>query len=156
MPHKLCKISAKSAQRFVRHSRKVRGGSHRPPPPARARVKGRIDWFSTKHVDWTWLLNCYLGCGFWEFWNLGKNNHQNLCFEKFSKKIFEFSINRNTFKRKHFSMNMCTKFLVDIFKNGRVLPFWMPKKATFTLFTRISAFFLFSTFFPIWAVLKVF
>ena len=25
---------------------------------------------------------------------------------------------------------MCTKFQFDILKNGRVLPFWMPKKAT--------------------------
>ena len=41
MPHKLCKISARSAQRFGSHSRKTHAGlgSHRSPPPAWARVK---------------------------------------------------------------------------------------------------------------------
>ena len=29
--------------------------------------KERIDWFSTKHVDWTWLSNCDVR--FWNFWN---------------------------------------------------------------------------------------
>ena len=40
MPHKLCKISVRSAQRFGSHSRKTHGGCTNPPPLAR--VKQRV------------------------------------------------------------------------------------------------------------------
>ena len=39
MPHKMCKVSARSAQPFGGHSRKELMGVHHPPPPVRARVK---------------------------------------------------------------------------------------------------------------------
>ena len=51
--------------------------------------------------------------------------------------------------KEHLSVNKCTKFQIDISKNGRVLPFWMSKRPFFKPFQTISAFLRFSIFFDL-------
>ena len=47
------------------------------------------------------------------------------CLPKFYKFFFL------VFKKEHLSMNICKNFKLISWKSGRVLPFWMPRKATF-------------------------
>ena len=78
---------------------------------------------------------------------------------KFFPKIFKdfFLIFKKTeYTYKNTCRYMCTKFLVAILKNGWVLPFCMPQKATFYAIHEDFGIVQIFNFCRIWAVQKVF
>ena len=94
--------------------------------------KDRINFFSAKDADWTWLSKWHLDMwNFSKFWIFGK------IIKKYLPKLPFFNSKNGIYVKEHLSVNMCTRFQVDILKNSWVLPFWTPKKATFcTMYLR--------------------
>ena len=113
--------------------------------------KDGTDWFSSKHADRTWLLNCYLR--FWNvrfFFKIGRNGHQTYLlyriFQPFLASITQEFMSKNT------CLSICVQNFCCYLKNGWVLPFWMPKKASFDAINEYFGIFPILKLCPIWAV----
>ena len=119
--------------------------------------KATINWLIWNDVDLVGLENCYLGFSkFWKFW--GKKNKKMSTFFSFQDSFpphqnFQKTV---TYVRGQCLMNMCTKFQVDIFKNGWDITWNVSKTGTFHVISRLYPDFPNFVFLPILTLQKVF
>ena len=118
--------------------------------------KATINWLIWNDVELVGLQNWYLGFSkFWKFWKFSKKMSNFFSFQdsfppnqKFQKTV--------RYVRGQCFMNMCTKFQVDIFKNGWDIAQNMSKTATFHVISGLYRDFPNFVFWPILTLQKVF